>query len=185
MKYLKPFNEELSLDLQPVEYKKTQDGDEIKYHFHLENYDWYVLFTWSERGQKWSRDYDVAKKHYVAANLPQQSNFMQVSKNPLKIASAVTYITQKFIEEYSPKCITIFHINMNGEDCPIDKMNKRSRLNYTFLSKYISGYSLNYYALTWCDSKQSGGTIAVICKDGFEEEFLDWFDMSSHHKKIE
>lgn len=183
MKYIKKFNEELSIDLTPIDFTKEKNGDVVKYKFTLDDFDWEVIFTWNERGKKWSRDYDVAKKHYVAANV-SSDNFMQVGKSPLKIASAVTYITQKFIEEYSPKCISILHINMANEYCLITKMNKRSRLNFTFLSKYIKGYSFNYYAIKYRDSKESGGTVAVICKEGFEDEYLEWFDLSQHHSKI-
>ena len=184
MKYIKAFNEELSLDLMPIEFTKSVTGDEVRYRFHCEDFDWYVLFTWSSKSEKWSRDYDVERKHYVAANVSSYGDFMEVKKNPLKIASAVTYITQKFIEEYSPECIYIIHINMKRETCSITSMNKRAKLNYAFLSKYIKGYTFSYYALTFRDSLESGGTTAVICKNGKEEKYLDWYDMSTHHKKI-
>lgn len=182
MKYLKHFNEELSIDLQPIEYTKTQEFNKVKYNFSLEGYNWYVTFSSSDNN-KWTRDYDVVEQHYDDAKL-SRSNFMQVGKNPLKIISAVTYITKQFIEDYSPKCITILHINMNDEYCTINKMNKRSVLNYRFLSKYIKGYSFNYYGLTYHNSERSSATTCVICKDGFKEEFLNWFDKSLHHKKI-
>lgn len=189
MKYIKSFNEELTFDLPQVEFTKKVDGNEVKYSFNCEDYDWYVLFTWSENGQKWTRDYDVEKKHYVVANIDSQMNFMQVAKNPLKIVSAVTYITQKFIEEYSPECITILHINMKSEKCTITQMNKRSRLNFTFLAKYIKGYTFHYYAFAFSDSKdvvsnRSSGTLAVICRQGNEAKYLEFFDKSNNHVRI-
>lgn len=182
MKYLRRFNEELTMDLIPIEYEKNVNGNDVKYSFSCEGFSWSIIFDYSEKTKIWSRNYDVDKRHYVAAGIGDYE-FIQVSKNPLKIISAVTYITKKFIEEYSPECLNIFHINMKGEKSKIGKLNKRAKLNYSFLSKHINGYEFTYYSSKFLSDNLSSATVAVICKEGTLEKNTEFFETSKHHIK--
>lgn len=188
MKYIKRFNEELSIDLVPVIYEKIIKDNDVKYLFNCEGLSWSVIFDYSEKSKHWSRNYDADKKHYVESGIDDYE-FIQVSKNPLKIASAVTYITNEFIKEYSPNCLKIFHINMKDENCKIGNMNKRSKINYLYLSKHIVGYEFTYYSLTPFsrldeESTKSSATIALICKEGETNEHNQHFISDKNYKKV-
>lgn len=182
IKYLRLF-EELNFGLTPINFTKKVDSDRVEYFFNFEGFDWHVIFNHIGKSNKWTRDYDVDSKNYKSS-FDYSSGFIQVGKNALKIISIISYITKKFIEEYSPECITIWHMNMKGEKCLISNMNKRSKINFNFLSKNITGYTFNYYSGIGYNKESSNSTFAVICKKGFEEKYLDFFNNSNNHKKI-
>lgn len=191
MKYIKYFKEELTLELEPIEFTKKANDSDIRYYFNCLGYDWHVIFSFSEKSNRWTRDYDVDKKHYhshTSEYINDYMAFMQVSKSPIKIISAVTWITLEFIREYNPECISIFHINMKNEKCLLGQKNKRAKLNYLFLSKYLSGYSFNYYSVKsgpFSKSSDSFGTILVMCKYGKEDKYLEFYENSQVSVKID
>lgn len=165
MKYIKKFNEEFTFDIAPIEFTKSGDDEYVDYRFNCEGYDWLVSFSFNKEKNKWGRDYDIDEESSSI------DGFKQVNKNPINIISGVTYITKMFIEEYSPDCISIYHLNMDKEKCRIGSMNKRSKINYSFLTKHINGYNLSYYSVLFGFDSFSNGTIALICKNGKEEEY--------------
>lgn len=130
-----------------VEYLSTVDG--IKYEISFER----------QFGNFWTRDYENAE--HVGFD------YSQTNKNPLKIISAVTDVTEDFIKKYNPDAIIIHHINMKNEICETDKLNKRAKINYYYL-KDIKGYNLVYYNQLTGNNQEVRTTNCILYKKGID-----------------
>lgn len=135
MKYLK-FFEELDFRRGNISFRRKRSSDDgfVEYLTTVDNIKYYIIFE-REFDNFWTREYDA-----IHSGL----GYLQTNKSPLKIVSAVTDITEDFIQKNNPDAIIINHINMKDEDPQMYKLNKRSRINYHYL-KDISGYDLLYY----------------------------------------
>jgi hypothetical protein len=145
MKYIKTnfekYFEELDFSRKDSDFTMVDSSDDlVDYLFEVDDITYEVQFDrimkTVEFDNLWTRSYENAEhnKWYTS-----QSN-----KNPLRIINTVTNITEDFIEKYNPDAIIMYHTNMKNETCPVDKLNKRAKINYYYL-KDIKGYNLVYY----------------------------------------
>jgi hypothetical protein len=136
MKYLKSFFEELDLSNRNITFDKIKEDsyefttDELTYKV-----DFIPSFT-KEYKSCWSRQYDLKANREIG--------FHQSNKNPFKILSTVTEITKDFLKEKDVEVLIIMHTLMENENCPIDKLNKRAKINYQYL-KAIDEYQIKYF----------------------------------------
>ena len=149
MKYIKFFE---NLDI----FKKTyEDNYVVSYSFSFEELIFDVHFTKFKyrRPKDFSKylclnDYNIYNREY---NVRSNDSFKLINKNrPFKIISIVTEITKKFIDEYNPDVIKIYHIDNNLENSEKSyDLNNRAKLNYRYL-KNIKNYKLEYYNTKYC-----------------------------------
>ena len=136
MKYLKSFFEELDLSNRNITFDKIKEGS---YEFTTDDLTYrvdFIPYLTEEYKSCWARQYDLKTNKEIG--------FYQSNKNPFKILSTVTEITKDFLEEKDVEVLIIMHALMENEVCPIDKLNKRARINYQYL-KSISGYQFRYF----------------------------------------
>jgi hypothetical protein len=140
MKYIKTkfekYFEELDFSRKNIDFTIVDSSDGfVDYLFEVDDITYDVGFD-KEFDNFWTRSYENSEH--------TELDHSQSNKNPLKIVSAVTNVTEDFIKKYNPDAIIIYHVKMKNEKCPVDKLNKRAKINYYYL-KDIKGYNLVYY----------------------------------------
>lgn len=158
MRHLKYF-EEIELTNRKNPFNKISDNS---YEFTTDELTYKVDFIQSftkEYKSCWSRQYDLKTNREIG--------FHQSNKNPYNILSTVTEITENFLKEKNVEVLIIMHTLMESENCPIDKLNKRSRINYQYL-KSIDGYQIRYFNQPLYSGGGSVCTNCIIFKTGID-----------------
>ncbi len=158
MKYMKYF-EEIELSARNKPFNKISDK---RYEFTTDELTYIVDFIPSFIKQYkscWSRQYDLKTNREI--------EFHQSNKNPYNILSTVTEITENFLKEKNVEVLIITHTLMNSEECPIDKLNKRARVNYQYL-KSIDGYQIRYFNQELFSGNGSVSTNCIMFKPGID-----------------
>lgn len=166
LKYVKLFEnfkkyfEELDFSRNHSDFTMVDSYDSLaEYLSMVDEIEYQIVFE-KKFDNFWTRDYENAE--HIG------SGYSQTNKNPLKIVSAVTNVTEDFIKKYNPDAIIIYHINMINEICEIDKLNKRAKINYYYL-KDIKEYNLVYYnQLTGNNNDRVRTTNCILYKKGID-----------------
>lgn len=176
MRYLKYF-EEIELTNRNKSFNKISDNsyefttDELTYKV-----DFIPSFT-KKYKSCWSRQYDLKTNREIG--------FHQSNKNPYNILSTVTEITKDFLKEKDVEVLIIMHTLMENENCPIDKLNKRAKINYQYL-KAIDEYQIKYFNQASYSGSVSVCTNCIMFKSGVDIDPIieQWNKFKPHFEVI-
>jgi len=176
LKFLKTF-EELDFKVSNIKFNRIKDR---LYRFTTDGLTYDVIFTPSfadNYKSAWSRLYDISSNTEI--------DFFQSNKNPLKIVSAVNIITESFLKEKDVEVMIIIHVLMENEKCPIDKLNKRAKINYEYLRK-IPNYNLRYFNQPYfVNGDECITTNCIMYRDGVDiSPIIDSWNKYRKHYEV-
>ena len=179
MRYIQFFEEvNFNRDIKTSYRIKDNLGGELEYTFYFNQRLFSVKFNRIKRGkyisEELSQEIILFERSYgirYANGVISTSELGLKQSKLLDLLTIITNITLDFIKNYNPDIILIKHVNMDQEDVPFNKWNKRSKLNYQFLKDKIpSGYKLSYYAKG--NEHFSDVTMCYIYKNNKEDDIV-------------
>ena len=173
MKFIKSINE--LFDSEPYQLELVEQSNEYwKYSFKTEKYEYIVEFKYGELG--W--DAQHSQSNYSGF---LSAHYELTYDNVLKVTQTVITALKDFLDKKKPETVVLEYIptkddrskkvvNNKYMDIPYNPMNKRSRLQQSYL-KNLDGYKIKYYY------RESGSylikTIGLVYRNDIDIAFFD------------
>jgi hypothetical protein len=146
MKFIKSINE--LFDSEPYKLELVEQSNKYwKYTFKTNKYEYIVEFKYGELG--WDA------QHSTTSGFFSSPHYHLAYDNVLKVTQTVITTLKDFLDKKKPETVVLEYIptkddrskkvvNNKYMDIPYNPMNKRSRLQQSYL-KNLDGYKIKYY----------------------------------------